>query len=159
VFIGIEKMRCGELGPKEAERFMSKVVIGHGPGSCWFWGSERTPLGYGSFCLRGARRRAARVAYSHFVGDIPGGLVLDHLCRNRSCVNPAHLEPVTQRENVLRGTGWAARNAKKTNCPTCGLPYAGENLLLDSGGRKCRACTYKRNREYSRRRYARAVTP
>lgn len=74
-------------------------------------------------------------------GPIPEGLVIDHLCRNRGCVNPDHLEAVTQRENILRGEGLAAANARKTHCPK-GHPYSGENLYVvpSSGRRQCRIC-------------------
>ena len=78
---------------------------------------------------------AHRVAYELQVGPIPVGLQLDHLCRVRSCVNPAHLEPVTSAENTRRGL-----RAMKTHCPQ-GHPYAGENLLIrPTGQRRCRTC-------------------
>lgn len=83
---------------------------------CWMW-TGATNRGYGIYHPhRGQRARAHRIAYELVVGSIPDGLTLDHLCRNRACVKPAHLEPVTSRENILRGEGISARNARKTEC-------------------------------------------
>lgn len=82
---------------------------------CWVW---QRPLknGYGEVSIRNRCRKAHRVAYQLLVGPIPDGLSLDHLCRNRACINPAHLEPVTNRVNVLRGVGPTAANAAATHC-------------------------------------------
>lgn len=104
-------------------------------------------VGYGQF-YRGKREvgdtgktYAHRWAYEHYVGPIPEGMHLDHLCRNRKCCNPDHLEPVTPRENILRGVAPAAEHAKKTECPA-GHKYEGDNLYLHpvKGQRICRAC-------------------
>jgi hypothetical protein len=87
---------------------------------------------------------AHRVAYEIYRGPIPEGLVLDHLCRNRQCVNPSHLEAVENRTNILRGTGFAAHHARKSHCPQ-GHEYGTENTYLDKGGmRHCRACGHDR---------------
>ena len=85
-------------------RFWAKVDVGH-PLGCWTWIAGRTSRGYGSFGQGGPKRRvyAHRYAYELLVGPIPDGLVIDHLCRNPSCVNPDHLEPVTHQENCRRG--------------------------------------------------------
>lgn len=85
---------------------------------------------------------------------IPDDLQLDHLCRNRLCVNPSHLEPVTCRENVLRGNGRCAANAKKTHCPR-GHAYAGANLLIGTKGERCcRKCASIRSVKCKQRRRA-----
>lgn len=110
--------------------------------ACWLWqGSTRH--GYGQIQNGRGMSLTHRLAYEELVGPIPAGLQLDHLCRVRNCVNPAHMEPVTQRENILRGEGFAARNAVVTHCPK-GHEYSGANLRvcggLAAGQRKCRQC-------------------
>jgi len=74
--------------------------------SCWLWQGIINEAGYGKLKVSKRWVKAHRYSYELFVGDIPEGLTLDHLCRNRSCVNPGHLEPVTLRENVLRGAAY-----------------------------------------------------
>jgi hypothetical protein len=110
--------------------------------TCWEWtGSLRE--GYGRVYLgRNRLGQAHRVVYEALVGPIPEGMDLDHLCRNPCCVNPAHLEPVTRRENLIRGDTHIARNVKKTHCPK-GHPYSGDNLYIYQGkefGRQCQIC-------------------
>lgn len=78
---------------------------------CWEWTGAKTAAGYGQFTRR--KEYAHRHAYEDLVGPIPEGLVIDHLCRNPSCVNPDHLEPVTQRENIRRGTSPLADRVEK----------------------------------------------
>jgi hypothetical protein len=122
---------------------------------CWNWTRYLDKDGYGKASWRFYKtHRAHRVAYFSLVGDIPSGLQIDHLCRNRRCCNPHHLELVTLADNVRRGlAGKAAglRMAMKTHCPK-GHEYAGDNLHISRyrGGthRECRAC----DRERSRRR-------
>lgn len=139
-----------------AERLLEKVSVNPITG-CHEWTAARSASGYGKIYVLGRPRTnrvvpAHRVAYELWVGPIPEGLQLDHLCRNRACVNPAHLEPVTQRVNLLRGMSPAADNARKTQCPR-GHVYNGANTYRRNGDRKCRAC--HREKELNRYRAAR----
>lgn len=97
------------------------------------------PKGYGLFWIYNTYHSAHRFIYEQLVGPIGGGLQLDHLCRVRHCVNPDHLEPVTQRVNMMRGQGLAARNAKKTHCIR-GHRLAGENIHTYDNKRSCKKC-------------------
>lgn len=97
------------------------------------------PTGYGKLGRDGHTYYAHRYVYEQTVGPIPDGMVLDHLCRNRACVNTAHLEVVTQRENVLRGDTIPARNVVKTHCPH-GHEYTPDNIYWAAGHRRCATC-------------------
>lgn len=92
-----------------SDRFWA--MVDRGPG-CWVWRGARKQLGYGLYRVGAKLKQAHRVAYELMVGPIPDGLVLDHLCRNPECVNPAHLEPVTHQENIRRG--YAAKRARQS---------------------------------------------
>ena len=113
---------------------------------CWLWTASLTKAGYGQISS-GPRPHtmlyAHRLVYEALVGPIPEGLELDHLCRNPACCNPAHLEPVTHRENVQRGEAGeksGAQQRAKTHCKH-GHPLSGENLYVDPRGhRGCRIC-------------------
>lgn len=115
------------------DRFWAKVEKGD---SCWLWTSAKTKGGYGEFHIGSRVLYSHRLAYELLAGPIPEGLTLDHLCRVRHCVNPAHLEAVSNRVNVLRGNGACARNARKTHCAK------GHALLYfdHRGYRTCRQC-------------------
>lgn len=118
------------------------------PNGCWLWWGRRTEDGYGIF---GIPKRAHRVAYELFIGPIPDGMQLDHLCRVRHCVNPAHLEVVTGKENTLRGNTITGLNAQKTHCPA-NHPLEGDNLYIDArGGRACVICRREAVRRYQRK--------
>lgn len=127
--------------------------------TCWLWTGSRSAAGYGTFmwdagppCLRITAHRAS---YRLFIGPIPDGHEVDHLCRVRHCVNPAHLEAVTLQENRRRrhhATGTATVNGRKTHC-IHGHPFSEANLrILKSGERVCRTCA----REAMRRHRARS---
>lgn len=126
---------------------------------CWVWTGNRHEAGYGRIMIDRVLWRAHRAVYEATVGPIPDGLHIDHLCRNRACVNPDHLEPVTEQVNILRGVSPHALNARKTHCQE-GHPFAGDNLLLWADGkRRCRICMTERNRQTTaRRRAAREAT-
>lgn len=114
---------------------------------CWLW-KNRLSRGYGQFWI-GRRRFQAHVwAWQQINGAVPGGLCLDHLCRSRNCVNPAHLEPVTLRENLLRGETHAARNAAKTHCVNGHELIAGNLVSRADGARACLACHRERQARY-----------
>lgn len=135
-----------------AARIQAAVIVA--PTGCWEWQKQRDRDGYGHFKMGGRDWLAHRAAYTTFVGPIPAGLTIDHLCRNTACVNPAHLEPVTNRENILRGDGVTARAARSTHCPK-GHAYDDANTWrCKRGYRHCRACLRASNRIYDRRRRA-----
>lgn len=128
--------------PTAEERFWAKVAEPDGNG-CRLWTASVDVGGYGSFKLDGAMRKAHRVAYEWTRGPIPDGLCLDHLCRVRSCVNPDHLEPVTQQENMRRGEMWTRRSAQQRSRTHClrGHEYTPENTRIRPKGRECRMCS------------------
>lgn len=137
------------------QRFWPKVNKG-GPisaarpdlGSCWLWKNARNnPYEYGNFRPGGERRKvlAHRWAYEELIGPVPEGLELDHLCRTPACVRPSHLEPVTHRVNIRRGTAGQWQQAK-THCPR-GHVYSPENTRVsDKGHRWCLSCAKARPR-------------
>lgn len=126
---------------RNAAQFWETVAIEDGA-HCWEWRGSRDQAGYGRVHWNGRSTRAHRVAYELARSPIPEGLTIDHLCRNRGCVNPAHLEPVTLRENILRGNTFQAANAAKTHCPQ-GHPYS---FVNSKGSRECQTCRNESNR-------------
>lgn len=124
------------------DRFMAKVSRDEETG-CWSWTGCVTSTGYGRVWNGQRSDWAHRVIYKLASRTIPDGLVLDHLCRNRRCVNPDHLEPVTDRQNTMRGVNpeaTRARHKSKTHCLR-GHPLFGLNIRIDNRGHRiCRAC-------------------
>lgn len=143
-----------QLEPRFRSKFTPDPLTG-----CWVWTACLGGGGYGKYwggATIGRVMVAHRFAYESLVGPVPDGLQLDHLCRNRACVNPAHLEPVTVRENLLRGVGPSAQAALATHCPD-GHPYSGENLYLSPrGDRGCKTCRTDQARASVKRRRERA---
>lgn len=133
-------------GKSLKQRILNRIKI---HSFCWEWQGSKSKRGYGKITTGSrsdgsrANREAHRVSYEAFIGEVPVGLVIDHLCRNPSCVNPSHLEAVTTQENIRRGT--VGKNQKeKTHCPQ-GHPYAGANLAIYRSARVCRTCYRERN--------------
>lgn len=124
---------------------------------CWPWNGAVSDSGYGIAKINRRNRPAHRVVYEFLMGPVDPLLDLDHLCRNRSCCNPDHLEPVTRKVNVLRGAGAAARNARKTECLN-GHPLSGDNLVPWAQYRMCRLCERGRAKIKARARRARVRT-
>lgn len=130
------------MNPKDIERFMNKITKSN---NCWIWNGTKDKDGYGKFKSNGRTYLAHRLSYELFREDIPKELVIDHLCRNRACVNPEHLEAVPMKENIQRGlTGKINHyNSKKTHCKR-GHEFSSKKTKL--GRRFCPTCHRIRNR-------------
>lgn len=125
--------------PRLPARFWEHVRLDDVTG-CWIWTGPRRGVGYGGFRIsRGSPAYVHRVAYEALVAPVPRGLQIDHLCRVRLCCNPIHMEPVTQRINLLRGETVVAANAVKTHCPR-GHEYTEANTKMAGNSRQCRVC-------------------
>jgi hypothetical protein len=131
------------LSVKALERFWT-LIDRRGDDECWPWLGDLNSNGYGKFFFHTDGFRMCRgahcIAYSLMVGEVQEGYELDHLCRNPACCNPSCLEPVTHQENVLRGIGPTAVNARKTHCKN-GHPLSGENLRMEGNSRRCLTCS------------------
>jgi len=125
------------------ERFWAKVEI---TGSCWLWRASNDGHGYGQLSLQRKPIKAHRFAYTLLRGAIPQGLTIDHLCRNRACVNPEHMEVVTQKVNTLRGIGASAKHARATYCLRGHAFVLSNTYRTREGWRCCRLCNRDRNR-------------
>ena len=126
------------------DRWWGSFLLGDG---CWSWIASKNNYGYGQFPVGYSKHAAHRMSYEMFSGPIATGMQIDHLCRNRSCVNPAHMEVVTQAENMRRGGGVAAENGRRTSCRS-GHAYSKENTYrwVDKYGshRRCKTCDSNR---------------
>lgn len=130
--------------PRVEDRFWAKVDRSE-PNGCWRWLALRNHGGYGRFWFEGKQRQAHRVAYVLFVGPIPDGFDIDHLCHNRSCVRPEHLEAVSPEENTRRRRAFLTANGAKRACPA-GHPYnEGNTYWRTPRHRECRACRSERS--------------
>lgn len=134
-------VQVNESSPQAARHPVGYVIQENG---CWEWVGSMGMTGYGHW-RHGNTGLAHRAVYQSIKGPIPNGLTLDHLCRNRKCVNPDHLEPVTIKQNVLRGTSFAAKNATKTHCPK------GHPLTAGKSQRLCRTCNNASWRRWANR--------
>ena len=141
-------LTINHLSTKDLIRIFSKIKIDlavqFNGSPCWIW-TAAISSGYGATCLHNAVVHAHRLMYAWLVHPLPHGKQrgeIDHLCRNRACCNPIHLELVSSRVNVLRGVGPSALGSRKTHCPK-GHPYAGDNLIVHPNHprrRWCREC-------------------
>jgi hypothetical protein len=140
------------LTPTEVARLFSSVQFV--PYSCWGWTGYITPHGYSQVVFRGLKYYAHRLIYEALRGPIDPNLVIDHLCRHRACVNPWHMEVVTDSENIRRGI---PHNRLKTGCYR-GHPYTPENVYIEkkTGGRRCRICARLKYKAYYDRQCGRA---
>ena len=127
------------LYQNDVERIMRNVVVS--PDGCWQWQGKLTSKGYGRVNVHGRTRRVHQLSHETFIGPIPEGLEVDHLCRVRHCVNPAHLEAVEHAENLHRSPlTIPARNVRKTHCPA-NHPYDDANTYISPRGQRiCRPC-------------------
>jgi hypothetical protein len=172
--LGDPEARLTRLSPNTPidVRLWSRVDL-RGPDECWPWQGSRDGGGYGILRVGAGKSKAKahRLSYELAYGPIPDGLEIDHVCHSRDqecrggltcphrqCVNPAHLEAVSHRENGLRGRSFALPNAMKTHCPQ-GHPYDSVNTYISpsSGGRVCRTCTRESQRRYQQRKAAQRI--
>ena len=123
------------------ERFLSKInVVENG---CWEWTACKNNYGYGQININSKILRAHRFIYEYYHGMIDPNLTIDHLCRNRKCVNVNHLEQVSMKINTRRGMSPSGINFRKTHCPQ-GHEYTPKNTISESGGRRCKICNIHR---------------
>lgn len=145
------------ISEKEIDRFYGKVAVGRAPSECQLWNAGLNQFGYGQFWLRGTNVGPHRVAYELWKGPIPPGLQIDHLCRNRRCVNVEHLEATTPKVNTLRSLAPSAVNAIKAHCKR-GHAFTPENTRIRRKGqaveRHCRVCVRAGVADHYRRKRA-----
>jgi hypothetical protein len=139
------------------QRWRRRVVE---DGTCLVYPTSQNKAGYAAMNTGGGRGQTVSVhrwAYEHFVGPIPEGLEIDHLCRNTACCLPSHMEPVTHAENMARRVAQTHWSRRKTHCKW-GHEFTSENTLLLPGNRRvCRECAARRTREYKQRKTTRGT--
>jgi len=128
------------------QRFRDRIIVQRFT-NCWLWSGAVDKNGYGQYTIKDKSIKAHRHAYETIIGPISEGNVIDHGCRTRCCVNPRHMEAVTNRENVLRGLSFAVTNKRKTHCKR-GHALSGPNLLLVRHGRSCKTCQLAAKRKH-----------
>lgn len=122
------------------ERFLEKIIIAEN--KCWVWTGAKDKEDYGRIRVNNTTKLTHRFIYEYYYGQICPDLTIDHLCRNRTCVNPLHLEQVTQQINASRGINW---NSIKTHCKN-GHLLSGNNLRIENGKRRCKTCVRENKR-------------
>lgn len=148
--ISKQEFTSADITASVVRRFWAQVVKTE---SCWNWVGSDNGNGYGYMHGGGRRHGVHRISYVIHGGVLQPGLVIDHICRNRSCVNPEHLRQVTQRVNALENSSSiSAINSAKTTCPK-GHPYTEENTWISRGARKCRTCSLARSSMAQKKRY------
>ena len=134
-----KNIQVQELTDAHIDKFFASIKS---TSDCWLWNGIINDGGYGVLQAKDKNIRAHRIAYELFIGEIPSGLHLDHLCRVRHCVNPTHLEPVTQSQNNSRGDA-GLKDKIKTHCPR-GHEYTIGNMRIYRNKRHCRQCHNER---------------
>lgn len=148
------------MAASDLVKFESLLSVGDN--GCWVW-TGWNARGYGYFRAGGRMNMAHRYSYELHRAEIPEGLVIDHLCRNKACVNPWHLEPVTQRVNVQRGEAGESLRRRRGGMTECrnGHPFDDDNTRVDKRGRRsCKACyrVYDRERKRALREFEREAS-
>jgi hypothetical protein len=147
------------LTANDVQRFINRIDKTE---TCWNWKGASNGSGYGEFHFQNQSKRAHRVSYEYFNDKkIPWGMVVDHLCFNRKCVNPSHLEVITSGENALRGDGIGAKGFRQTHCKR-GHPFSRENTWIRTARnmrkwRKCLSCARATQTAYRERQRAKLV--
>lgn len=136
------------MNDRESDRFWKKV---RKTSSCWIWTAAKAHFGYGAFRIRRKTLRAHRLSYWKLVGRIPNGMELDHKCGNPACVNVAHLDPVSHKENMGRG-----RQKRRETCVR-GHKFSETEVILKNGTRKCAECRRICGRDWYRRHAAQVI--